>query len=415
MTRHREKPSKRKNPSGRTVWEARYTNRDGKRQRTTNVLGQGTFDTRGPCRDESPDGLCCAQHAIDKAYELEAAGPARHGKTVKAYAAEWFRTHPRSERTDATNEHRLQVVLGPFTPSQIAREKRDVAKGRKPRTGVVLEGVPLGDWQMADLRPRHGDELLAVLLIDQGRAAAGAKNLLLTLSAMFTDAIRDEHAILNPWTVRVRAADPRVKKKPRKPRVVSFEEMHRLAAAAGEYEPMVRIAADCGLRLGELLGMWSDDVKLGSRCDELTCEVEGPHLHVRRTAHDGDIEEGTKRERMRGELEGGRVVPLPLAVAAMVKALPRRLPGKPMWFGTSGLPWREDTFRNDVWNPARASSGVQISPQDARHSWVTNLRAAGVDEADLAEMGGHSVEVATATYTHALRRSYGAVRRAVGE
>jgi site-specific recombinase XerD len=48
-----------------------------------------------------------------------------------------------------------------------------------------------------------------------------------------------------------------------------------------------------------------------------------------------------------------------------------------------------------------------------RHSWVTNLRAAGIDPADLAAMAGHSVQTATKVYTHALNRSDEAVRQAV--
>ena len=43
---------------------------------------------------------------------------------------------------------------------------------------------------------------------------------------------------------------------------------------------------------------------------------------------------------------------------------------------------------------------------------VTHLRAVGIDAADPAEIAGHTV--ATARYTHPLRRSDDAVRNAVG-
>lgn len=92
------------------------------------------------------------------------------------------------------------------------------------------------------------------MLRDQGRATAGAVNILRTLSAMAEDAITAEIIGTDPIKgVRVRRADPRASKKPRKPRVLTWDEMHSFTAAAGAYEPMVRMLADCGLRIGELL------------------------------------------------------------------------------------------------------------------------------------------------------------------
>jgi hypothetical protein len=42
------------------------------------------------------------------------------------------------------------------------------------------------------------------------------------------------------------------------------------------------------------------------------------------------------------------------------------------------------------------------------------MRAAGIDPADLAEVAGHTVEVATARYTHSLGRSDEQIRGVVG-
>lgn len=71
---------------------------------------------------------------------------------------------------------------------------------------------------------------------------------------MAQDAITDEVCDLNPFKgIRIRANDPRAKKKPRPIRVFTFEEMHRFAKAAGRYEAMVRTFTDTGMRLGEVL------------------------------------------------------------------------------------------------------------------------------------------------------------------
>ncbi len=66
----------------------------------------------------------------------------------------------------------------------------------------------------------------------------------------------------------------------------------------------------------------------------------------------------------------------------------------------SGRMWRERNFYRDVWKPTQEASGLDIRPHECRHSYVTHLRAAGVNDADLAEIAGHRVETMLARYTH---------------
>ena len=76
--------------------------------------------------------------------------------------------------------------------------------------------------------------------------------------------------------------------------------------------------------------------------------------------------------------------------------------------------WRINNFYHDVSRPARHASGLGCTPQDFRHSYVSNLSAAGIDVADLADITGHTVETAQQRYRHALRRSFEQVRRTIG-
>jgi integrase len=78
-----------------------------------------------------------------------------------------------------------------------------------------------------------------------------------------------------------------------------------------------------------------------------------------------------------------------------------------------GRLWRERTFYRDVWNPTQEASGLDIRPHECRHSYVTHLRAADVDDADLAEIVGHRVETMLARYTHSLGGSFGVIRSVV--
>jgi len=360
----RESPVKRRNPSGEIVWVARYTGRDGKRRvgKPHWNGGKGTFERKHE-----------AQQAIDEAY-----GISDRPDTLGGYFATWTDRHPRSERTNATNEHRISRVLD-----------------------IEVEGIPLKEWPMRELRRRHALALVDHMLRVQGRATTGVVGILRSLSAMAEDAITDEVADLNPFKgVRIRAGDPRAKKKRRSIRVFDFEEMHRFAKAAGRYEAMVRVFTDTGMRLGEVLPLRRED-------------FDGETLEVRRTAHEGTILEGTKTDH--GEQDAGRVIPVPATLAWMLEAqINLNDPDGDLLFTTpTGRMWRERNFYCDIWKPAQEASGLDIRPHECRHSYVTHLRAAGVNDADLAEIVGHRVETMLARYTHAVGGSFKAVRATI--
>jgi len=360
----RESPIKRRNPSGEVVWLARYAGRDGKRHiaKPSWNRGKGTFRRKGE-----------AQKAIDEAYGLS-----DRPDTLGEYFATWTECHPRSERTNATNEHRITRV-----------------------TDVEVEGMALNDWPLRELRRRHALALVDHMLRVQGRATTGAVGILRSLSAMAEDAITDEVCDLNPFKgVRIRANDPRAKKKPRPIRVFTFEQMHAFAKAAGRYEAMVRVFTDTGMRLGEVLPLRRED-------------FDGETLEVRRTAHEGVILDGTKTDH--GEPDAGRVVPVPATLAWMLEAQAQlNDPDSDLLFATpSGRMWRERNFYRDVWRPAQEASGLDVRPHECRHSYVTQMRAAAVNDADLAEIVGHRVETMLSRYTHAIGDSFDDVRAVV--
>lgn len=361
----RESPLKRRYASGQVVWLARYTGRDGKRRMAKPAWnrGKGTFDRKAD-----------AQRAIDEAYGLS-----DRPDTLGSYFATWTERHPRSERTNATNEHRISRVAD-----------------------VEVDGIALKDWPMRELRRRHALVLVDHMLRVQGRATTGVVGILRSLSAMAEDAITDEICDLNPFKgLRIRASDPRAKKKRRPIRVFSFEEMHAFAKAAGRYEALVRTFTDTGMRLGEVLPLRRED-------------FDGESLQVRRTAHEGVILEGTKTDH--GEQDAGRVVPVPATLAWLLQAqINLNGPSCQLLFPTPrGRLWRERTFYRDVWKPTQQAAGLGIRPHECRHSYVTHLRATGVNDADLAEIAGHRVETMLARYTHPVGREHKTIRRTIG-
>jgi len=150
------------------------------------------------------------------------------------------------------------------------------------------------------------------------------------------------------------------------------------------------------------------------RLGEVLPDFDGETLQVRRAAHEGRILEGTKTDH--GEEGAGRVLPVPATLAWMIEAqINLNGPDCGLIFPTpGGRMWRERNFYRDVWRQTQKVSGLDIRPHECRHSYVTHLRAAGVNDADLAEIAGHRVETMLSRYTHAAGTSLVAIRSAIG-
>jgi site-specific recombinase XerD len=57
----------------------------------------------------------------------------------------------------------------------------------------------------------------------------------------------------------------------------------------------------------------------------------------------------------------------------------------------TGRMWRKRSFYRDIWKPAQQASGLDIRPHECRHSYVSHLRAAGINDAALADPPTHVV------------------------
>lgn len=80
----------------------------------------------------------------------------------------------------------------------------------------------------------------------------------------------------------------------------------------------------------------------------------------------------------------------------------------------TGRMWCERNFYRDIWRPTQQALGLDIRPHECRHSYVTHLRAAVVNDADLAEIAGHRIETMLARYTHATGSGFVSIRRLLG-
>ncbi len=381
----RQTPYKRTYPDGRVVWIARYRSRDGvvRYAKPSWNGGKSSFELKG-------DAQRAIDEALDSAHGLDGGQP----ETLGDYFVAWPALHPRSKRTNKTNSDRISYVLE-----------------------VEIEGRPLRDWQFDELRRRHVQALVDHMLCEQGRAVQGARGILSALSAMAEDAIGDEVAEDNAFKgLRLRRNDPRARKASRPVRVWTFEEMRAFAAGGRsevrgktkrpgskwgrcfqphDYEALILTPGLTGLRLGEVLALRRED-------------FDGEVLKVRATAHEGELIGSSDQK------NHDREVPVPPSLAELIQSRPTRIDTDLLFPTPAGKLWRERNFYRDVWEPARIATGLDPTPHEFRHSYVSHLRAAGIDDADLARATGHSVETMLSRYTHALGKSHAAIRKAIG-
>jgi len=122
-----------------------------------------------------------------------------------------------------------------------------------------------------------------------------------------------------------------------------------------------------------------------------------------------DVDQGRRRLRVRGKGGRERVVPVEPAFFAELAAYlrherPPRL-GTPQCFvvlrgPTTGAPVSEAGLRS-LFRRHRASSGaVRVRPHRLRHTYGTELAAAGIDLLALRQLMGHASPETTARYVH---------------
>jgi integrase len=387
----RQTPYRRVYSNGRQVWIARYRDLSG-RTRYAKPRWHGA--------KSSFDRKADAQRAIDQALE-QLRGTSWPRERVGAYFQSWLLLHPRSERTNKTHAERISRALE-----------------------IEIEGRPLAEWKFDELRRHQVLLLLDHLLQVEGRAAEGARGIIAACSAMAEDAIGDDAAVQNAFSgVRLRANDPRIRKPRRTVRIWSFEQMRRFARGGQpevraatrrpldrsmarysgrerfyperDYEAVLLTPGLTGLRLGEVLGLRAR-------------EFDGRTFHPHCSAHEGELVASSAQKNHE------RSVPVPPTLAGLIARLSHPAESEFLFPTPTGKLWRERNFYRDVWTPAKLATGLDPTPHELRHSYVTHLRAAGIDDSDLALVVGHSVETMVSVYVHALERSHEAIRGVIG-
>lgn len=334
----------RKLPSGR--YQASFIGPSGLRQ-----TAPGTFRTK----TDADRWLSAAEADILRgAWLNEDLGRQTFGN----YARAWLRDHPRmGPRYRETCERNLRLHLAP------------------------LHDVPLRALTPAVVREWHASAM---------RGRGGRVSIQQTyrfLRAVMNTAVRDGAIVKNPCQIAGAGTD-RAKERP----VASPAEVVALVEAiTPRYRAAVLLAAWCGLRRGEVLGLRREDVDLVAGM----VMVRRNRVELLETAAAFDADPKTDA--------GKRTVTVPPHVIPVLAEHMATWAGRDRAFvGRDGRPMRGDAVRQ-AFDRARRKAGMPgFRFHDLRHTGQTMAAATGATIKDLMRRLGHASPAASYRYLHAV-------------
>lgn len=274
------------------------------------------------------------------------------------YARGWLRDHPkRGPRYRETCERNLRLHL------------------------VALHDVPLRAVTPAVVREWYASAL---------RGSGGQTSIRQAyrfLRAVMNTAVRDGAIVKNPCQIMGGSAD-RAKERP----VASPAEVVALVEAiTPRYRAAVLLAAWCGLRRGEVLGLRLDDVDLAAG----VVTVRRNRVELLATGAAFDAEPKTDA--------GKRTVNIPPHVLPVLAEHMASWAGSDRVFvGRDGRPMRGDAIRQ-AFDRARRKAGMPgFRFHDLRHTGQTLAAATGATIKDLMRRLGHASPAASYRYLHAV-------------
>jgi integrase len=146
------------------------------------------------------------------------------------------------------------------------------------------------------------------------------------------------------------------------------------------------IAATCGLRFGEILGLTWDCINE----KDSTMTINKQWKLIKRKPMEFGF--GTVKSR-----NSNRIVPIPSKTMHELKEYKKQ---NPIDISNRLFPYKNIFGSNSSLNSVYKKLGFNISIHDLRHTYATTLVASGLDFKTIAELLGHSVNMTIKTYSH---------------
>lgn len=295
-----------------------------------------------------------------------------------------FRTKRDAEAFASTVE--VKKLTGAFIPETAGRitvaELAPAWLSRKEQSAAASNYRMLESAWRVHVSPKWGRrQVSSVTIVDveawvaqmlkDGRGATTVLRAHGVLSGILTDAVKGRRLAMNP----AKGIENLPRKTARRHVYLTADDVHRLAAEAGEHQALVFLLALCGLRWGEAIALRVRDVQFLRR--RLSVVENAVQLGV-------DHSVGVPKGRV------SRSVPVPEFVLSQLSPLCADKGGHELVFSKDGkfLPRPKS---GDGWfaGAVKRAKVQTITPHDLRHTAASLAISAGVNVLALARMLGH--------------------------
>lgn len=306
--------------------------------------------------------------------------------------AETFDARERADRSRGAwvDPRRGSVSVAAWSEQWLAQRCDLRVRTRELYQGLLRRQIlpELGEVELAKLSPTQVRGWYAKLGGPDGPGACTAAKAYRLLRAMMRTAVADEVIVRSPCQV----ARAGVEHSPERP-VATVAEVGALAdAIAPRLRALVLLAAWCGLRRSELLGLRRADLDL----------LHGS-LRVERAMQqlaDGTLVTGPPKSDA-----GRRTIAIPPHIVEQIAAHLGTFVGPEadalVFSGTKGGPLRPQVLHK-AWTNAKGATGIAgLHLHDLRHSGNTWAAATGASTKELMSRMGHASSAAALRYQHA--------------
>lgn len=311
----------------------------------------------------------------------------RTRRDAETYAAMQRADHSRGSWVDP---RRGAVTVADWSDLWLSQRNELRARTQELYRGLLDRHIlpDLAGVELSKLSPSQIRSWYVRLRGRHGPGACTAAKAYRLLRAMMRTAVADEVIVRNPCQVE-RAG---VERSPERP-IASIAEVTALAdAIVPRFRLLVLVAAWCGLRRGELMGLQRADFDL-------------LHGTVRVDRSMQQLKDGTLLVGPPKTDAGHRVVAIPPHIVPEVEAHLRSFVGAEtdalVFTGEKGGPLRPHVLQK-AWMEARAAVGMpDLHLHDLRHAGNTWAAATGASTKELMARMGHASPAAALRYQHA--------------
>lgn len=298
----------------------------------------------------------------------------KRGFTTKRDAQEFANTvEVRKLEGDYVAPALGRVTVADIAPTWLSRKESDVAKSNyrmlesawRVHVQPVWGTVRLSDIDLADV-----ESWIAAM-----RRKSGATTVTRSygvLAGILDDAVKARRLRSNP----ARGVENLPRKTAKRRVYLSADDVHRLAAEAGEHQTLVYVLAFCGLRWGEAIALRVRDVEF---------------LRRRLNVHDNAVQLGVDHDETLTKSRNARSVPVPQFVLERLSEQCRGRALTDLVFGDGEhyLP-RPKSARGWFAGAVTRAEVQAITPHDLRHTCASLAISAGANVLALSRMLGHA-------------------------